>query len=1172
MKRYILTLYTLLAATFSVVAQCPDNELWYSTTDNRYANSYNFEQCNLIAHSYENGIYVVQIHLPWQLFSFSHSANLQSVIMPEGMTTIGDSAFSYCSALEEVTLPQSITAIGNSAFAECTSLSQLTLPDNLAEIGAQAFSNCASLSKIVVPSGVTEIKDATFYSCDNLEEVILPEGVTRIGEQAFQDCHNLNKITLPSSITEIHNYAFQRCYGLKEIVLPDSLTTIGNYAFTECNNLRHIAIPQHVTSIGESAFHGCEALTSATIPEGVVEIKNFAFGKCAALESITIPGSVEKIWEYAFWGCTNLKSLTIGCDIELISTEILKGIESLTLLDSATISQSAIAECVNLKSISGKYASEDGMSIILDGKLIAFVGENVDEYSIPEGVTAIGERVFAGCTTLSHITIPGSVTEIGANAFKDCSGLRKLTLGCDITLIDSTVRSNIEEVVLLESITTLGDRAFFGFNKLATATLPSSIVQVSEWAFDGCANLRAMNVGCDLSLVNHDHVKLLESVTILEGVSAIGNGWFEGCTNLREVTIPSSVTAIGDIAFMGCESLESVAMGEGVSTIGSMAFAGCKSLQSITLPDSIADIGSMAFSDCVLLTKFESKYASEDGRSIIIDGKFAACITDGITDYTIPDNVTKIGNGLFKGCPTLHTLTIPGSVTEIGNNAFTECGNLNIINIGCDLALLDKQALANATNITLLEGVSTIPERVFEACANLEEITLPHTISEVSEWAFIGCSNLRTINIGCDLALIDNIAVEGIKNITLLESATISSNTFLGYNSLMSFRGKYATKDGKCLIADGAIVAFLATGITGYTIPEGTTEIRENTFTGSATLQSISIPSSVTKIAANAFDGCDNLAYMTIGCDISLIGINTLKNLQSITLLDDAIVSESSFDECQNLEAFIGKHSSEDGRCLIIDGKLVKFLSYDLTEYSIPEGVTALREGVFAGCSHLEKLSIPGSVTEIGKGAFDGCSSLGELSVGCDITLIDKTIIKQLHSINLQVWVSGITDNTFAECYNLSSFSGKYASEDGRCLVMNDRLVAFASAGLSEYNITAPVTAIGPYAFRHCTALQHIGLPSTLQKIEEGAFSGCSSLSDITIPEGVVEIGNNPFDKCKSLTCIVFESLTPPAITSLGKLNDSTMIYVAKPALRTYRKQEGWKDYKQIIEAIATEK
>ena len=249
-----------------------------------------------------------------KLLRASYYSSLREYVVREGTEVICDYAFWLCESLQSITIPNSVTSIGDGAFKMCKSLQSVTIPNSVTSIGKEAFSSCDSLQSITIPNSVTSIGDGAFWGCKYLQSITIPNSVRNIGNHAFRDCNicfficnstyfqnddvclfNKDKTAIVSRIKDCVNY-----------IIPNSVTSIGDYAFSGCESLQSITIPNSVTSIGKHAFEQCNSLQSITIPNSVTKIGGGAFWPCKSLQSVTIQNSVTNIGNYAFCGCTHL--------------------------------------------------------------------------------------------------------------------------------------------------------------------------------------------------------------------------------------------------------------------------------------------------------------------------------------------------------------------------------------------------------------------------------------------------------------------------------------------------------------------------------------------------------------------------------------------------------------------------------------------------------------------------------------------------------------------------------------------------------------------------------------------------------------------------------------------------------------------------------------------------
>ncbi len=587
------------------------------------------------------------------------------VTVPEGVTSIGDSAFSWCESLKSITIQEGVTSIGNGAFRDCESLTEINVSDKntvYASVDGVLFKKdlkeliaCPNgrTGNYTIPEGVTSIGVGAFNFCSSLKSITIPDGITSIGNDAFWSCTSLTCITLPESLTNIGECAFGVCTSLTSITLPDSLTSIGAYAFQDCKGLTSITLPDSVTSIGDDAFRGCQSLTSITIPNSVTSIGDRAFRYCRSLTNITLPESVTSIGNGVFLGCGSLNSITLP--------------EGLT-----SIGYGAFEDCGSLASI-----------------------------TIPESMRRIDNRAFRGCNALTSVTIPKGVTNIGIDAFRDCKSLKYVIFPKSKTRIfTSDFLSAPLEILCVPgcSIDEVGEykaQAAVGFallsiqgydfdgkisegyetyikrqrKRLYPMMIKHNAVQyltdkkiIPYKQIDECIELvdKLGNVEAKAALMEYrnkefGHKDVMDELKLYERKRSIVSDTLSLAKMRESFKIEKTDRGIRILEYKGASEVVIIPDKAGrppgipVTQISSSAFKGCGGITDIVIPGSVTWIGLWAFESC-----------------------------NNLTNITIPDSVTYIGVGAFYGCIRLKSITLPAGVTYIGNGAFVECPLLTI--------------------------------------------------------------------------------------------------------------------------------------------------------------------------------------------------------------------------------------------------------------------------------------------------------------------------------------------------------------------------------------------------------------------------------------------------------------------------------------------------------------
>ena len=396
---------------------------------------------------------------------------IETVVISNGVTSIGNNAFYGCYNLKSITIPESVESIGNEAFYGCTKLESVTFETfgenpKLTSIGDSAFYGCSGLTSINIPDSVESIGDSAFYQCKSLENVTIGENseLTTIGDKAFLECSSLTGITIPDGVESIGQWAFESCEKLESVTIGENpkLTSIGYCAFYGCSKLTSITIPKSVNSIGDCAFWHCLSLTDITvaadnpnyistdgvlfnkdkttliqcpggksgdsyvIPDEVKSVGRGAFTNCENLKSITIPESVTSIGDTAFWYCSSLTSITIPDGVTSIECGTFQGCSSLTSI------------------------------------------------TIPAGVTSIGEQAFSYCYSLTSIFFPEGAA-IGRDAITSVATQVKYTVsGENVTITGITLGAYLTSVVIPATISGK-NVASFGIDAVSSCTELTSI-------------------------------------------------------------------------------------------------------------------------------------------------------------------------------------------------------------------------------------------------------------------------------------------------------------------------------------------------------------------------------------------------------------------------------------------------------------------------------------------------------------------------------------------------------------------------------------------------------------------------------------------------------------------------------------------------------------------------
>ena len=778
-------------------------------------------------------------------------------------------------SVTSIVIEEGVTSIGDYAFENCDNLTSITIPGNVESIGESAFYSCDNLTDVTLQDGVKSIGDAAFIWCNNLTNIVLPNSITSIGDWAFKDCTSLTSIKIPSSVTSIHD-PFYNCFSLKTISLdcnsPLKRTDFGKQAdlvsYTPHTLIKTEAKPVTDDESGNKEYWTCshcgkyflsddtnpETATAVELSEIIICNHKNAELRNASEPTETSPGysgdlycpDCDKVVEkgYTYWIEDNL---------------------TWKLYEDGTLN------------ISGTGAMKDYDS---DDSPATQKKDSVKKVVIEDDVTSIGNYAFSGCSSLTDITLPSSVTSIKSCAFYKCSQLASIEIPSSVTSIGNSAFRNctgLTSITIPESVTSIGDSAFRNCTGLTSITISDRVTSIGNYVFWGCSNLT--------------------SIVIPDSVTSIGELAFSDCSSLTSITIPDSVTSIGYAAFSDCSSLKIISL-SCKSTLKKSDFgdqADLVSYTSHTLKKTEAkaatctEKGNKEYWTCEHCGKYflsddtnpETATAVELSETVIpashkltkVEAKDATCAEDGnkeywtcehckkyfLSDDTNPETATAVEqsetiipalkhknattrdavepNGTKPGysgdryCPDCDTVLEKGYTYWNEGNLTWKLDADGTLNISGTGAMKDYDSDSNPSpiynnsdvkEVVIEDGVTSIGNKAFDSCSSLTSITIPNSVTSIKAATFYGCTSLTSI--------------------TIPDSVTsIGYATFTGCSSL-----------------------------TSITIPDSVTSIGYATFAGCSSLTSITIPDSVTSIGESAFSNCSSLQTISLSCKSTL--------------------------------------------------------------------------------------------------------------------------------------------------------------------------------------------------------------------------------------------------------------------------------------------------------------
>ena len=895
-------------------------------------------------------------------YAFYYCSGLTSITIPSSVTSIGDYAFYYCRGLTSITIPSSVTSIGDYAFYYCSGLTSVTIPNSVTSIGNGAFWGCSGLTSVTIPNSVTNIGYKAFQGCSGLTSVTIPNSVTSIGESAFAYCSSLASVTIPNSVTNIGSRAFYNT-RIKSLTIGTGIQTIASDAFsyqfstsgavpvkviwlanTPPSGYRNVR--GTVNYVPNDSYSGLSRqkiypfLSSMFEVDGIkyvpvsssertsdaidcvynesaentkigntVTYKNINMTVQNVGDSICKDNTFIKELEFSynggilsknFSGCSNITSITIGSGVKRMI-------------------ESAFSDCKNLTSVTWNAKNYPAFSSYSSNPFYN-IRTQITEFIMGDEVTSIPAYMCYGMSNLKSINIPNSVTSIGSSAFSGCSGLEKVIIPniknwCSIRFSSSTNNplyyahhlysdetTEITNLVIPDSVTTIENYTFSGCSGLAEIIIPDSVKSIGKNAFSGCTGIR--------------------SVTIPSNVSSMGNSAFAGCSNIRSVkwnakkcnssnnpfsdapyiyefVVGKDVINIPDYLFYGMNNLRSLTIGAGVLTIGNQGGVtpakvfwmpntpptGCNNVSGMvnyTSNDSFSQPNNSSSLQNIRICRYLSSIFEVDGvRYVLVSPSERTCnAIDCVYDSTLCEvNIDKtVGyKGINLQVKDINPYTFYSNTYikkayidtdgELGAHAFENCNNMTVCTMGDRITKIDDYAFSGC-KVLHRAGVDLYQEE-----ADYNGIIVSKAVSYIGDYAFYGCSNIK------------NVIMEDRKENDM--QLTLGSNGSLPLFSSCPLDSVYIGRNITYSTASSAGYSpfYRNTSLRTVHITDKETEISENEFYGCTNLKNVRIGDGVTYIGNWAFSGCSSIEYFSFGSAMQSIGKEAFSDCTAMTKL-----------------------------------------------------------------------------------------------------------------------------------------------------------------------------------------------------------------------------------------------------------------------------------------------
>ncbi len=714
--------------------------------------------------------------------------NIESVIIPESVTSIGDYAFSGCGQLSSITIPSRVTSIGNSAFKGCIRLLSVIIGNSVLSIGSNAFTTTPKKTIWLTntpPMGYANAKGRINYVANDLYTSLSDVKVYPFLSSMFEvdgvkyvpvspserTCHaidcaydgtattiNVGETAsfkgVAMKITEVMPYTFYGNNHIKEVAVSH-LGHIGDYAFYNCDSIKIVNVSNQ-GNIGSQVFYDCDGIESVNV-SNLGDIGNQAFYNCDGIKDVNI-SNLGNIGSQAFYNSDAIESVTISNhgNIGEKAFYYCNGIKNVDIRNQGSIGSQAFYGCNGMETaIVANYiptapSVDDTPLTFTDWTSTNHSSTSSETYTFTAGE---GATLSFSWSVSSEANYDELIVTLDGTTILEKSGSLSGTYNNTISKGSHTL---VVKYTKDGSDSSGSDQASVSNITVGKGGATTLAVGVGSEAFSGCSSLKTVTLG--------------------DSIGSLGDKAFYQCTSLQEIVIPDSVNSVGSYCFSGCSAMKSAVVGDGLTNIKEYTFENCTSLADVTVGDGVTTISSYAFTGCSALTDVML------GRSVATINDYAFQNCSSLPEITLPQTVTKVDDYVFAGCSKLADVIIEDRTTALalGSNGssalFADCpldsvyiGGKITYNTTSNKGYSPFYRNTSLRTVVITDREEQIYDNEFYGCTNLKSVTIGNGVKSIGDYAFSGCSSLDGFSFGSSM---ESIGAEAFSDCTSLTSIT----------------------------------------------------------------------------------------------------------------------------------------------------------------------------------------------------------------------------------------------------------------------------------------------------------------------------------------------------------------------------------------------------------------